>query len=59
MLGKNGGEYDIDTEPAQSGSPVFLADEKLEIVGIHKGHHKHKKINICTLVSSEMIEEIV
>jgi len=58
MIDKNGGEYDIYTEPGQSGSPVFFESEKLEIVGIHKGYQTQKNINICTLISQEMIQEL-
>ena len=48
----------VSTEPGQSGSPVFLHDEKTKVLGIHKGGDKRQNINLCTLVSEEMVENI-
>jgi V8-like Glu-specific endopeptidase len=53
-----GGEYMVSTEPGQSGSPVFLHDEKTKVLGIHKGGDKRQNINLCTLVTEEMVENI-
>ena len=49
----------LHTEPGQSGSPVFSNYEKAEVLGIHKGGNKKEKINLCTLVSEEMVKNIV
>lgn len=46
-----GGKYDIDTLPGHSGSPVYLNDEPLHIVGIHKGYNHEEKLNICCLTT--------
>jgi V8-like Glu-specific endopeptidase len=59
----DGGRYDIDTEAGQSGSPVcFLEDvegqELCHLVGIHKGYEKKGNLNICTMITEEVIAKL-
>jgi V8-like Glu-specific endopeptidase len=58
ILTETGGLYDIDTEHGQSGSPVFLENYSKEIVGIHKGVDKNLKLNVCTLITKNMLREL-
>jgi V8-like Glu-specific endopeptidase len=48
---KNEGRYKVDTDKGQSGSPVFLKQNKRHIIGIHKGYDPILKTGICTLIN--------
>jgi len=54
---ETGGKYDIDTVKGQSGSIVYLKNNG-KMVGIHKGYDPHKNLNVCTMISSEMAEDL-
>jgi V8-like Glu-specific endopeptidase len=57
---QHGGRYDIDTYSGQSGGPVFFM-EKLNgeevacVVGVHKGYDKIANLNICALITGEVV----
>ena len=50
--------YDIDTKSGQSGAMVYLANDKRKVVGVHKGYDPRRKMNVCALITSEMIAEL-
>jgi len=57
------GQYDIDTHEGQSGSPVHfmgkIGEEKVaHVVGIHKGQDKEASLNVCTLLTKEIINKL-
>jgi V8-like Glu-specific endopeptidase len=59
----HGGRYDIDTDEGQSGSPVYYMGKVGEgmvahVVGIHKGYDRIGKLNICTLITEEVISRL-
>jgi V8-like Glu-specific endopeptidase len=43
--------YDIDTTPGQSGSPVYVSEEKNRLVGIHKGYKSKESLNCATMIT--------
>jgi len=47
--------YKIDTQSGQSGSPVFDENNRLKLVGIHKGHSPDKNFNTAVMITSEII----
>jgi V8-like Glu-specific endopeptidase len=57
---QHGGRYDIDTYSGQSGGPVFFM-EKLNgkevacVVGVHKGYDKIANLNLCALITGEVV----
>ena len=51
----SGGLYDIDTKSGQSGAMVYLSGDKRKIVGVHKGFDPRRKMNVCAMVTGEMI----
>jgi len=60
---QRGGRYDIDTNPGMSGSPVYFMEkvgerEVAHVVGIHKGFDNIARLNICTLITQEMISKL-
>lgn len=52
---ESGGLYDIDTKSGQSGAMVYLSGDKRKIVGVHKGFDPRRKMNVCAMVTGEMI----
>jgi V8-like Glu-specific endopeptidase len=60
---QHGGRYDIDTDVGQSGSPVYYMSKMGEenvahVIGIHKGYDRKGKLNICTLITEEVITRL-
>ena len=58
-----GGRYDIDTIGGQSGSPVYFmreagSEEVCHQVGIHKGYDRIANLNVCTLITEEVIARL-
>lgn len=49
------GKYDIDSKRGQSGSPIMLEKAKSIVIGIHKGYDRKHNLNVCCLISEEMI----
>jgi hypothetical protein len=60
---EEGARYDIDTTGGQSGSPVFYMkqtgnEEVCHQVGIHKGYDKIVSLNVCTLITEEVVARL-
>jgi V8-like Glu-specific endopeptidase len=56
------GRYDIDTTGGQSGSPVYFmeqleGEEVCNIIGLHKGFDRIVHLNVCTLLTEEVIDQ--
>lgn len=49
------GKYDIDSKRGHSGSPIMLERAKNIVIGLHKGYDRKLNLNVCCLVSEEMI----
>jgi hypothetical protein len=37
---------------------VYLSGEKRKVVGVHKGYDPRRKMNVCAMVTGEMIVEL-
>ena len=52
-------KHQISTLTGTSGAPILLFENnKISIVGIHKGGHKVEKANAGRLVTAELIKEL-
>ena len=48
--------YAIDTEPGQSGSPVYIKiKDDVQLVGIHKAYSTRDKLNTAVFITAELI----
>ena len=48
--------YNIDTTEGQSGAPAYLIfEDRIILIGIHKGYSQEEKLNYCTVISKEMV----
>ena len=57
-LSGGNGIHECHTEKGQSGSPVFLSSNAMEVIGIHKGFDKNLSKNAFTLVSLSMLKDL-
>lgn len=44
--------YDIDTQPSQGGSPVYVALADNKVVAIHKAHRQKDNLNVGVLITN-------
>jgi len=53
---RNGGiYYDIDAKSEQSGCPVYILKNIIQLVGIHKAYDHQKHLNFATMITESVM----